>query len=293
MSVIVGVRFKNGGKTYYFDPGQMKFSVGDHAIVETARGLEYGQICIGNTEVSESEVTSPLKPVIRRATPEDDKRAAENEEMNKEALKVTAAKVEKHKLNMKLVSAEYAFDRSKVTVFFTADGRVDFRELVRDIAGALRTRIELRQIYERDDIRLRGSLAQCGRPCCCITYLNDYDKVTVRMAKNQNLSLNPAKVSGMCGKLMCCLRYENDYYAETCKLMPKVGSKVKTKDGSVKVESVDLLKRQIRGSIENKDGGIEIKVYDLGQFEMSQKDSFVRRSKEDDMEEVPPELQEE
>ena len=268
MSLIVGVRFKNNGKTYYFDPGTLSLQAGDSVIVETARGQEWGRVSIANTQVDDKEVSSPLKPVVRRATKEDDVRAEENERLGKEAVKITAQKVEKHKLNMKLVDAEYAFDRSKVTIFFTADGRVDFRELVRDIAGALHTRIELRQIYERDDIRLRGSLGPCGMPCCCITYLNEYEKVTVKMAKNQNLSLNPTKVSGMCGKLMCCLRYENDYYAETCKLMPKVGARVKTADGSVKVEGVDLLKRQIRASLENKDGGIEIKVYKLGQFEL-------------------------
>ena len=268
MSLIVGVRFKNNGKTYYFDPGTLSLQAGDSVIVETARGQEWGRVSIANTQVDYKEVSSPLKPVVRRATKEDDERAEENERLGKEAVKITAQKVEKHKLNMKLVDAEYAFDRSKVTIFFTADGRVDFRELVRDIAGALHTRIELRQIYERDDIRLRGSLGPCGMPCCCITYLNEYEKVTVKMAKNQNLSLNPTKVSGMCGKLMCCLRYENDYYAETCKLMPKVGARVKTADGSVKVEGVDLLKRQIRASLENKDGGIEIKVYKLGQFEL-------------------------
>ena len=268
MSLIVGVRFKNNGKTYYFDPGTLSLQAGDSVIVETARGQEWGRVSIANTQVDDKEVSSPLKPVVRRATKEDDERAEENERLGKEAVKITAQKVEKHKLNMKLVDAEYAFDRSKVTIFFTADGRVDFRELVRDIAGALHTRIELRQIYERDDIRLRGSLGPCGMPCCCITYLNEYEKVTVKMAKNQNLSLNPTKVSGMCGKLMCCLRYENDYYAETCKLMPKVGARVKTADGSVKVEGVDLLKRQIRASLENKDGGIEIKVYKLGKFEL-------------------------
>ncbi len=279
MSLIVGVRFKNNGKTYYFDPGTLSLEAGDHVIVETARGQEWGKVSIANTQVEDKEVSSPLKPVVRRATKEDDERAEENERLGKEAIKITAQKVEKHKLNMKLVGAEYAFDRSKVTIFFTADGRVDFRELVRDIAGALHTRIELRQIYERDDIRLRGSLGPCGMPCCCITYLNEYEKVTVKMAKNQNLSLNPTKVSGMCGKLMCCLRYENDYYAETCKLMPKVGARVKTADGSVKVEGVDLLKRQIRASLENKDGGIEIKVYKLGEFEMQSKP---RESEEDD-----------
>ena len=279
MSLIVGVRFKNNGKTYYFDPGTLSLEAGDHVIVETARGQEWGKVSIANTQVEDKEVSSPLKPVVRRATKEDDERAEENERLGKEAIKITAQKVEKHRLNMKLVGAEYAFDRSKVTIFFTADGRVDFRELVRDIAGALHTRIELRQIYERDDIRLRGSLGPCGMPCCCITYLNEYEKVTVKMAKNQNLSLNPTKVSGMCGKLMCCLRYENDYYAETCKLMPKVGARVKTADGSVKVEGVDLLKRQIRASLENKDGGIEIKVYKLGEFEMQSKP---RESEEDD-----------
>lgn len=281
MSLIVGVRFKNNGKTYYFDPGTLSLEAGDNVIVETARGLEWGKVNIANTQVDDKEVSNPLKPVVRRATKEDDERAEENERLGKEAVKITAQKVEKHKLNMKLVGAEYSFDRSKVTIFFTADGRVDFRELVRDIAGALHTRIELRQIYERDDIRLRGSLGPCGMPCCCITYLNEYEKVTVKMAKNQNLSLNPTKVSGMCGKLMCCLRYENDYYAETCKLMPKVGARVKTADGNVKVESVDLLKRQIRASLENKDGGIEIKVYKLGEFEMTSKPRE-REEEEDD-----------
>ena len=281
MSLIVGVRFKNNGKTYYFDPGTLSLEAGDNVIVETARGLEWGKVSIVNTQVDDKEVSNPLKPVVRRATKEDDERAEENERLGKEAVKITAQKVEKHKLNMKLVGAEYSFDRSKVTIFFTADGRVDFRELVRDIAGALHTRIELRQIYERDDIRLRGSLGPCGMPCCCITYLNEYEKVTVKMAKNQNLSLNPTKVSGMCGKLMCCLRYENDYYAETCKLMPKVGARVKTADGNVKVEGVDLLKRQIRASLENKDGGIEIKVYKLGEFEMTSK-SREREEEEDD-----------
>ena len=281
MSLIVGVRFKNNGKTYYFDPGTLSLEAGDNVIVETARGLEWGKVSIANTQVDDNEVSNPLKPVVRRATKEDDERAEENERLGKEAVKITAQKVEKHKLNMKLVGAEYSFDRSKVTIFFTADGRVDFRELVRDIAGALHTRIELRQIYERDDIRLRGSLGPCGMPCCCITYLNEYEKVTVKMAKNQNLSLNPTKVSGMCGKLMCCLRYENDYYAETCKLMPKVGARVKTADGNVKVEGVDLLKRQIRASLENKDGGIEIKVYKLGEFEMTSKPRE-REEEEDD-----------
>ena len=281
MSLIVGVRFKNNGKTYYFDPGTLSLEAGDNVIVETARGLEWGKVSIANTQVDDKEVSNPLKPVVRRATKEDDERAEENERLGKEAVKITAQKVEKHKLNMKLVGAEYSFDRSKVTIFFTADGRVDFRELVRDIAGALHTRIELRQIYERDDIRLRWSLGPCGMPCCCITYLNEYEKVTVKMAKNQNLSLNPTKVSGMCGKLMCCLRYENGYYAETCKLMPKVGARVKTADGNVKVEGVDLLKRQIRASLENKDGGIEIKVYKLGEFEMTSKPRE-REEEEDD-----------
>ena len=260
MSLIVGVRFKNNGKTYYFDPGTLSLQVGDGVIVETARGQEYGTVSIANSPVDDKEIASPLKPVLRRATAEDVLRAEENEKLGKEALKVTAQKVEKHKLNMKLVSAEYAFDRSKVTVFFTAEGRVDFRELVRDIAGALHTRIELRQIYERDDIRLRGSLAPCGMPCCCITYLNEYEKVTVKMAKNQNLSLNPTKVSGMCGN----------------------GSRVNTADGSVKVEGVDLLKRQIRASLENKDGGIEIKVYKLGEFEPMRAGAAARGEEEAD-----------
>ena len=231
MSLIAGIKFNNGGKSYYFDPKELSLRVGDKVIVETASGLELASVTIANTEVDDKEINAPLKPVVRIATEEDLARAQENAKMSEDAYKLTVQKVDKHKLDMKLVRAEYSFDRSKLTIFFTADGRVDFRDLVRDIASSLHTRIELRQIYERDDIKLRGCMAQCGRECCCITHLNDYDKVTVRMAKNQNLSLNPTKVSGMCGKLMCCLRYENDYYAETCKLMPKVGRKVKTEDG--------------------------------------------------------------
>ena len=289
MSLRVGRKFNNGGKSYYFDPKDLTLKVGDKVIVETASGKELASVSIANTEVDDKEISSPLKPVLRVATDADLARAEENVKMGKDALRLAIQKVEKRKLDMKLVRAEYSFDRSKLTVFFTADGRVDFRDLVRDIASALHTRLELRQIYERDDIKLHGCMAQCGRECCCITHLNDYDKVTVRMAKNQNLSLNPTKVSGMCGKLMCCLRYENDYYAETCKLMPKVGSKVKTKDGYVKVDSVDLLKRQIRGSLENQDGGIEIKYYDLGDFEMPRKDT-ARKSKEDDSDDSSCEL---
>lgn len=268
MTEVIGVRFKQVGKIYYFSPNGVQMPVGEKVIVETARGIECGEVAISNRQIKDEGIVKPLKTVIRVANKDDLRRIEENKVKEKKAFKLCLEKIEKHKLQMKLVDVEYTFDNNKILFYFTADGRVDFRELVRDIAGALHTRIELRQIYERDDIRLRGSLGPCGMPCCCITYLNEYEKVTVKMAKNQNLSLNPTKVSGMCGKLMCCLRYENDYYAETCKLMPKVGARVKTADGSVKVEGVDLLKRQIRASLENKDGGIEIKVYKLGQFEL-------------------------
>ena len=208
MPEIVGIKFAGNGKSYYFDPKGLQFEQGDGAIVETVRGLEYGTVAIANAEVDDGEIKGTLKPVVRKATDKDRAHAEENVELAQKALDICAAKIAKHGLKMKLVGAEYTFDRNKVIFSFTADGRVDFRELVKDVASVMHTRIELRQIYERDDIRMRGAMGMCGRPCCCIQFLDDFEKVTVKMAKNQNLSLNPTKVSGMCGKLMCCLKYE-------------------------------------------------------------------------------------
>ena len=267
MPMIVGVKFGGSGKQYSFDPLNIDFKEGDGVIVETVRGLEFARITQSNTFVSDEELKNPLKPVVRKATEEDEIRAKENEEKKEGALKLCQKFVDKHDLKMKLVDAEYTFDRSKVVFSFTADGRVDFRELVKDLASKMRMRIELRQIYERDDIKIRGAMGMCGRQCCCITHLGDYEKATVKMAKNQNLSLNPTKVSGMCGKLMCCLKYENDFYVDVNKRLPKVGSTVRVKEGEGRVDETDALKERIKVTIE-RDGGVEQNYYNVGEFEI-------------------------
>ncbi|MDE5990782.1 MAG: stage 0 sporulation protein [Clostridia bacterium] len=267
MSMIVGVKFGGSGKQYSFDPLNIDFEEGDGVVVETVRGLEFARVTQANTVVPDEEIKNPLKPVIRKATKEDEKRAKENEEKKEGALQLCQKFIDKHDLKMKLVDAEYTFDRSKVIFSFTADGRVDFRELVKDLASKMRMRIELRQIYERDDIKIRGAMGMCGRECCCIKYLTDYEKATVKMAKNQNLSLNPTKVSGMCGKLMCCLKYENDFYADVNKRLPKVGATVKVKEGHGRVDETDVLKERIKVTIE-KDDGVVQNYYSVGEFEI-------------------------
>lgn len=267
MPIIVGVKFGSTCKQYYFDPLNIEFKEGDGVIVETVRGLEFARISQQNTNVPDEEIKVPLKPVVRKATKEDEQRAKENFEKKAGAMKICQKHIDKHGLQMKLVDAEYTFDRSKIIFSFTADGRVDFRELVKDLAGEMRMRIELRQIYERDDIKLRGAMGVCGRECCCISYLSDYEKSTVKMAKNQNLSLNPTKVSGMCGKLMCCLKYENDFYAQINKVMPKIGSIVKLQDGTARVEEVDVLKERIKVTLEKEDG-VEQRYCNIGEFEL-------------------------
>lgn len=264
MSVtIVGIKFKNSCKVYYFSPEKISFSEGDAAIVETARGTEYGEVVLSNREVDDKDVVQPLKPVLRKATDADKKQVEKNLAMRPEAIRIANEKIEKHNLNMKLVDVEYTFDRQKIIFYFTAAGRVDFRDLVKDLAGVFRNRIELRQIYERDDAKMRGALAPCGRPCCCNTCLPDFAKVSIKMAKLQGLSLNPTKISGVCGRLMCCLKFENDYYAEMYKKMPKVGSRARTPDGEGVVESNDILKQQVKVKIMDKDGSFDVKTYDL------------------------------
>lgn len=264
MSVtIVGIKFKNSCKVYYFSPENISFSEGDAAIVETARGTEYGEVVLSNREVDDKDVVQPLKPVLRKATDADKKQVEKNLAMRPEAIRIANEKIEKHNLNMKLVDVEYTFDRQKIIFYFTAAGRVDFRDLVKDLAGVFRNRIELRQIYERDDAKMRGALAPCGRTCCCNTCLPDFAKVSIKMAKLQGLSLNPTKISGVCGRLMCCLKFENDYYAEMYKKMPKVGSRAKTPDGEGVVESNDILKQQVKVKIMDKDGSFDVKTYDL------------------------------
>jgi len=265
MQVIIGVKFKSSPKTYYFDPMDIPFSEGDGAVVETARGVEYGKVIIANRELEENEDVPPvIKPIIRKATEDDEKQLVKIEELRAQAFELCSAKVTELVPQMKLVDIEYTFDQSKVIFYFTADGRVDFRELVRVLAGILKRRIEMRQIDERDDYKMRGSLALCGRPCCC-SHKGNFDKVSIKMAKVQGLPLNPTKISGMCGRLMCCLKYENDYYAETGRRMPKVGSEINTPDGKGIVESVDMLRERCKVRREKADG-IEAKYYTLDQL---------------------------
>ena len=263
MAIVVGVKFKNIGKTYYFSPKDIEFKEGDGVITETVRGVEYGTVVMANKIVDDSEIVQPLKEIIRKASEEDTKRHLENLQQRKELVKIVNEKVKKHGLAMKIVDAEYTFDRNKIIVYFTAEGRIDFRELVKDLASVYHLRIELRQIYERDDIKMRGALGPCGRPCCCATHLQDFEKVSIKMAKIQGLSLNPTKISGCCGKLMCCLKYENDYYKETYSKMPKVNSTVITPDGEGTVLSNDILRLQTKVKINLEDATADGKTYPL------------------------------
>ncbi len=242
MTVVVGVKFRNAGKVYYFDPGnESELSLGTGVIVETARGLEFGTIAMEPTEIDDGEIIKPLKPIIRIATPEDLEKKEENEAKREEALRICQEKVDKHGLEMKLIDVEYTFDNSKVVFYFTADGRVDFRELVKDLAGVFRMRIELRQVGVRDEAKLLGGCGPCGKGLCCATWMVDFQPVSIKMAKTQNLSLNPSKISGICGRLMCCLKYENDTYMDLRKGMPEIGEIVETNEGKGKVIDTNLL----------------------------------------------------
>ena len=254
MAKVVGVRFRNVGKIYYFDPKDFEISVKDHVIVETARGLEYGRVVMGPREVTEKEVVHPLKEVIRKATPEDDEREAENRLKEREAFKVCQQKIREHNLDMKLIDAEYTFDNNKVLFYFTADGRIDFRLLVKDLASIFKTRIELRQIGVRDETKILGGIGICGRPLCCHTYLSDFAPVSIKMAKEQNLSLNQTKISGVCGRLMCCLKNEEETYEELNKKLPSVGDLVTLPNGTAgTVQSTNVLKQLVRVVVENND----------------------------------------
>ena len=241
MAVIIGVRFKNTGKVYYFDPGQNQLEKGSLVVVETARGTECGEVVIPNKEVADSTIVKPLKPVLRPATPEDKRRAKENAEKEQRAMRVCQEKIAAHKLDMKLVDVEYTFDNSKILFYFTADGRVDFRDLVKDLASVFRTRIELRQIGVRDEAKMLGGLGICGRPFCCSQFLSDFQPVSIKMAKEQGLSLNPTKISGSCGRLMCCLKYEQEAYESLLRMTPKVGALVTTKEGKGVVCDANIL----------------------------------------------------
>ncbi len=253
MVTVVGVKFRMGGKVYYFAPGSFELKLGDDVIVETARGVEFGTVAMERRDIPDENVVTPLKEVIRMATDEDRARLEENKKKEREAFRICEEKIRKHNLGMKLVEAEYTFDNNKILFYFTADGRVDFRELVKDLASVFRTRIELRQIGIRDEAKMLGGLGICGRNLCCAAYLDDFHPVSIRMAKEQGLSLNPTKISGSCGRLMCCLKYEQDCYEELLKVTPGVGAQVKTPDGVGVVQSVSLLKGLVKVKLDKGD----------------------------------------
>lgn len=249
---IVGIRFKNVGKIYYFSPGELDLKVGDDVIVETARGIEMGRIVIEKRAINDTDVVQPLKTVMRIATEHDLEVRKNNKEKEKETFDICVEKIKKHKLNMKLVDVEYAFDNSKILFYFTADGRVDFRELVKDLANVFKTRIELRQIGVRDESKILGSVGICGRSICCAQFLGEFEPVSINMAKKQGLSLNPTKISGACGRLMCCLKYEQDCYDELLKVTPRVGAVVETPSGVGTVEYVNIIKGEMKIKIEKE-----------------------------------------
>ncbi|MDD6038107.1 MAG: stage 0 sporulation family protein [bacterium] len=266
MTKVVGIRFRNAGKIYYFDPKDMDMEVGSHAIVETARGVEFGTVMIAPREVEDEQVVQPLKPIIRVATPEDEETVEKNHEKEKNAYKICQEKIEKHGLDMKLVQAEYTFDNNKLLFYFTADGRIDFRELVKDLASVFRTRIELRQIGVRDETKLLGGMGICGRQLCCSSYLSDFVPVSIKMAKEQNLSLNPTKISGVCGRLMCCLKNEEETYEYLNSRLPGVGDYVTTDDGiKGEVASVNVLRQKVKVVVEMDDEK-EIREYLVDQL---------------------------
>ena len=267
MLTVIGVRFRAAGKIYYFDPADRQIKIGDHVIVETARGIEYGYVVLGNREVDETKVITPLKPVIRMATDEDRAIEAKNKEKEKEAFKICQEKIKKHNLEMKLIDAEYTFDNNKVLFYFTADGRIDFRELVKDLASVFKTRIELRQVGVRDETKILGGIGICGRPLCCHSYLSEFIPVSIKMAKEQNLSLNPTKISGVCGRLMCCLKYEEETYEDLNSHLPGIGDTVTTADGlRGEVHSVNVLRQTVKVIVVVDKDEKEIREYKVDQL---------------------------
>ncbi len=287
MASVIGVRFRNAGKLYYFDPGPLWPTAGDAVIVETVRGIEYGEVVTGVQEVSDEMITPPLKRVVRIATAEDAQHQQENERKEKDALKICQGKVDEHRLPMKLVGCEYTFDNSKILFYFTSEKRVDFRVLVKDLAAVFRTRIELRQIGVRDEAKMMGGLGLCGRQVCCAAFLGDFQPVSIKMAKEQNLSLNPTKISGVCGRLMCCLKYEEDHYEATRKMMPKVGKEVMTPDGVGTVIDLNILKETVRVRIPKGDA-TEQKDYPAGDVQRLSPAPRAAKTKAAD-EAMPPE----
>ncbi len=271
MKKIIGVRFRTAGKVYFFDPGKYTVKRGDHVIVETVRGIEYGTVVSPSNEIAEDKLTQPLKSVLRVATERDDEQEKQNREKEKEAFKICQEKIRKHGLDMKLIDAEYTFDNNKVLFYFTADGRIDFRELVKDLASVFRTRIELRQIGVRDETKILGGIGICGRPLCCHSYLSEFAPVSIKMAKEQNLSLNPTKISGVCGRLMCCLKNEEETYEELNRKLPGVGDHVTTDDNlKGEVHSVNVLRQTVKVLVEAGDEK-ELKEYRVDQLRFNRK----------------------
>lgn len=281
MQEIIGVRFKTVGKIYFFDPDGIKVEKGKNVIVETARGIELGEVAVANRNISEDKIVAPLKKAIRIASKEDEKIFAENNAKANAARAVCEQKIAEHGLDMKLVDVEYTFDGTKLLFYFTSDGRVDFRELVKDLAAIYRTRIELRQIGVRDEVKMLGGFGMCGRELCCCTHLMDLNPVSIKMAKEQGLSLNPTKISGVCGRLMCCLKHEQDVYEEKLSRLPSVGALVKTDDGKGIVDNVEVLKETVTVKIEQKDGVIR-KTYPLSEIKIL-KDN---KKKDEDIENI-------
>lgn len=282
MIKVIGVRFKKAGKIYYFDPVDMDIQKDSYVVVETARGIEFGECVIGIKEINESEIVAPLKSVLRIATVDDIDKHFKNKEKEKDAFDICLKKIQEHKLNMKLIDVEYTFDNNKVIFYFTADGRVDFRELVKDLATIFKTRIELRQIGVRDEAKMLGGLGPCGRTMCCSSFLGDFASVSIKMAKEQNLSLNPTKISGICGRLMCCLNYEQSTYEDIRKRMPKVGSIVKTEEGTGEVFSNNIVKESVKVKLKKGEEEVleEFKIETIqllkGHYEDSIDDTDIR-----------------
>lgn len=284
MTKVIGVRFRQAGKIYYFSPENLNIQKGDQVIVETARGVEFGNVVCAPKEVQDEEIMQPLKPVIRIATEEDKRNEAKYREKEREAFLLCQEKIRKHELDMKLISAEYTFDGNKVLFYFTSDGRVDFRELVKDLASVFRTRIELRQIGVRDETKIRGGIGICGRPLCCHTYLSEFAPVSIKMAKEQNLSLNPTKISGVCGRLMCCLTNEEETYEELNNRLPEIGDTVTTSEGlKGEVQSVSVLRQLVKVVVNLDNDEKEIREYkakDL-RFKPRRRKSDMKLSKEE------------
>lgn len=268
---VVGVRFKEAGKIYYFDPEDIDINYDDYVIVETARGIEFGHVVIGQKKIEKEEIVSPLKKVLRIATDEDFEIHKDNIKRAKEAKKICEEKIEKHGLVMNVIDVEYTFDNNKIIFYFTADGRVDFRELVKDLASVFRTRIELRQIGVRDEAKMIGGIGPCGKPCCCTQFLGEFEPVSIRMAKEQNLSLNPTKISGLCGRLMCCLKYEQDTYEELSKTMPEVGMKVKTPSGQGTIVNTYTLLQEVKVKVTLEDDTDDILQYHIDEIDIIKK----------------------